>query len=231
MTSSKNSTPFVREEYDKSIRRVVPFYDTIQAETIDVVKTVKPDVEQWLDTGCGTGYLVEKAAPLFPNATFILADPSGDMINAAAQRLKSYSDYRLKLLLPTPTEGLPEHIGEFKPQVITAILSHHYYKPEQRRIATGICYSLLESGGLYITVENVMPDSAGGIQLSLERWKRFQIEHGRTKEKAEEHVKRFNSEYFPITINEHVKLLKETGFQTVELYWKSHIQAGFYAIK
>jgi tRNA (cmo5U34)-methyltransferase len=80
-------------------------------------------------------------------------------------------------------------------------------------------------------VENVMPNSDGGIQLSLERWKRFQIEHGRTKEKAEEHAKRFNSEYFPITINEHISLLKETGFQTVELFWKSHIQAGLYAIK
>jgi tRNA (cmo5U34)-methyltransferase len=231
MTSSKNSTPFVAEEYDKSIRRVIPFYDIIQAETIDVVKTVKPGVKQWLDTGCGTGYLVEKAALLFPDATFILSDPSEDMITAAAQRLQAYPDHRVKFLPPTPTEGLPAHIGEFKPQVITAVLSHHYYHPQQRRIATGICYSLLESGGLYITVENVMPDSAGGIQLSLQRWKRFQIEHGRTKEKVEEHGKRFNSEYFPVTINEHFELLKETGFQTIELYWKSHIQAGFYAVK
>ena len=231
MTSSKNSTPFVAEEYDKSIRRVVPFYDTIQSETIDLVKTVKPDVKRWLDSGCGTGYLVEKAAPLFTDATFILSDPSGDMLNAAAQRLQSYPDNQVKFLTPTPTEGLQEHIGEFKPQVITAILSHHYYKPEQRRKATGICYSLLESGGLYITVENVMPNSDAGIQLSLERWKRFQIEHGRTKEMAEEHGKRFNSEYFPMSINEHFKLLKETRFRTIEIYWKSHIQAGFYAVK
>jgi trans-aconitate methyltransferase len=91
MTSSKNSTPFTAGEYDKSIRSVVPFYDTIQAETIDVVKTIKTDVKRWQDTGCGTGYLVEKAAPLFPNATFILADPSGDILNAAAQRLQLYS--------------------------------------------------------------------------------------------------------------------------------------------
>ena len=231
MTSSKNSTPFVAEEYDKSIRRVVPFYDTIQSETIDLVKTVKPDVKRWLDTGCGTGYLVEKAAQLFPDATFILSDPSGDILNAAAQRLQSYQGHRVKFLPPTPTEGLPAYLKNSEPQVITAILSHHYYKPEQRRKATGICYSLLESGGLYITVENVMPNSAGGVQLSLERWKRFQIEHGRTKEKAEEHAKRFNSEYFPITINEHISLLKETGFRTIEIYWKSHIQAGLYAIK
>ncbi len=231
MTNSKNATPFIPENYDKSVREVIPFYDTILTESVDIVRTVKPDVKQWLDTGCGTGYMVEKAAPLFPDATFILADPSGDMLNAAAQRLKSYPDHRVKFLPPTPTEGLPPYIGEFKPQVITAILCHHYCRPRQRRIATGICYSLLESGGLYITVENVMPDSMAGIHLSLERWKRFQIEQGRTAKKAIKHTKRFNSEYFPITINEHINLLIKTGFQTVELFWKSHIQAGFYAIK
>jgi tRNA (cmo5U34)-methyltransferase len=48
---------------------------------------------------------------------------------------------------------------------------------------------------------------------------------------AEKHTKRFNSEYFPITVKEHLELLKETGFQTVELFWRSHVQAGFYAIK
>ena len=76
-----------------------------------------------------------------------------------------------------------------------------------------------------------MPDSAQGTQLGIERWKRFQIEHGRTGIMAEKHAKRFNTEYFPITINEHLKLLKKIGFQTAELFWKSQMQAGFYAIK
>ena len=41
----------------------------------------------------------------------------------------------------------------------------------------------------------------------------------------------FDSEYFPITIAEHLDLLKETGFGNVNLFWHSHIQAEFYAVK
>jgi len=38
-------------------------------------------------------------------------------------------------------------------------------------------------------------------------------------------------EVFPITIEEHLKLLKECGFTSVNVLWQSYLQAGFWAIK
>ena len=209
----------------------MPFYDTIQSETVDLVRTLKPDVTQWLDTGCGTGNLVEIALRFFPDTAFVLTDPTELMLKRAIDRLKAFPEKQVRFLPPTPSEGLLSYKDVLKPQVITAILCHHYFNKEQRRTATDVCYRLLDAGGVFISVENIMPDSLQGTQLGLERWKRFQIEHGRESVMAEKHVKRFNSEYFPITVNEHIELLKETGFQTVELFWKSQMQAGFYAIK
>jgi tRNA (cmo5U34)-methyltransferase len=231
MTDFNNSPNFIPEVYDKAVRQIMPFYDTMQSETVDLVRTVKPDVARWMDTGCGTGNLVEIALQYFPDTMFILTDPIAPMLERAAERLKAFPEKRVRFLPPTPSEGLLVHKNVIKPQVITAILCHHYFNREQRRIATGVCYSLLKAGGVYITIENIMPDSQQSTQLGIERWKRFQIEHGRTSIMAEKHTKRFNSEYFPITITEHLELLKQTGFQTAELFWKSHIQAGFFAIK
>jgi len=48
---------------------------------------------------------------------------------------------------------------------------------------------------------------------------------------VDKHIKRFDSEYFPITIVEHLDLLKETGFGDINLFWYSYAQAGFYAVK
>ncbi|MGP8079423.1 MAG: class I SAM-dependent methyltransferase [Dehalococcoidales bacterium] len=231
MTEVNAATSFIPEVYNSVVRQIMPFYDTVHSETVDLVKTIKPDVKQWLDTGCGTGNLVELALKAFPDTGFILADPTEKMIQAAAVRLKVSYGQRVTFLPPTSTEGLPAHKDVLKTQVITAILCHHYYHPEQRRTATGVCYQLLDPGGVYITVENIMPDSVHGTHLAIERWKRFQVEHGRTAIMAEKHAARLNSEYFPITVQEHLTLLKETGFKTVELFWKSHMQAGFYAIK
>ncbi len=231
MTEIDSATSFIPEVYENVVRQMMPFYDVFQAEVIDLVKTVKPDVKQWLDTGCGTGSMVEIALKAFPDACFVLADPTEKMLQAAVTRFKASSGQRVTFLPPVATEGLPEHSELLKPQVITAILCHHYYQKEQRRRATKICYQLLESGGVYVTVENTMPDSAEGTRLALERWKRFQVEHGRLKVMAEKHAARLNSEYFPITVPEHLAMLRETGFKTAELFWKSQMQAGFYAVK
>jgi tRNA (cmo5U34)-methyltransferase len=45
------------------------------------------------------------------------------------------------------------------------------------------------------------------------------------------HSARYNTEYFPITIKEHLELLDKTGFAACELFWHSYMQSGFYAIK
>jgi len=165
---------------------VIPFYDTILTESVDIVRTVKPDVKQWLDTGCGTGYMVEKAAPLFPMRLLSWLTHPG-----YAKRSRT----KIKIISRSPRE-VPAanthrrftaiHRG-IQTAVITAILCHHYCRPRQRRIATGICYSLLESGGLYVMVEHVMPDSMAGIHLSLERWKRFQMSRGNSQEGNKTH--------------------------------------------
>ena len=231
MPDNNGATSFIPEVYDSVVRQIMPFYDVIQSEIIDIVRTVKPDVTQWLDTGCGTGTLVEKALKVFPDTAFVLADPTEKMLKAAVTRLKTFYGKRVSSLPLTPSDGLLAHKDVLKPQVITAILCHHYYNREQRRTATTVCYQLLDVSGVFILVENIMPDSFHSTQLGLERWKRFQIEHGRERVMAEKHAARFNSEYFPIKVHEHLDLLKETGFQTVELFWRSHLQAGFYAIK
>jgi len=45
------------------------------------------------------------------------------------------------------------------------------------------------------------------------------------------HLKRFDLDYFPIKADEHRSLLEKTGFRIVEMFWMSYMQAGFYGIK
>ena len=90
---------------------------------------------------------------------------------------------------------------------------------------------MLKRGGIYITFENIRPNSEKGTQIGLERWKRFQLAHGKSEESVKKHLARFNTEFFPITLKEHLQLLLETGFGVYEILWVSYMQAGFYAIK
>jgi len=228
IVKSDNTTPFDAASYDQSVRETIPYYEVIHTEVVDLVRTLKPEVSVWLDTGCGTGYLIETALPFFPRTTFVLSDPSENMVKQAMNRLK-ISGKRIKFMPPMRTEDLLTLTDMPRPQVITAILCHHYLDKSQREKATEVCNRLLEKGGVFITVEHTAPFTEKGLETTIERWRRFQKTHGR--QDIEEHLKRFNTRYFPITMNEHIELLKKTGFQIVEIFWFSLLDVGLYAIK
>lgn len=230
MNTNDNKTPHKAASYDVDVKKTIPFYYLFYNQTIDLVKSARPDVKVWLDTGCGTGSLVMEACDHFPDALFILADPSNNMLSEAKKKLASLPSSQIRFLPPVGTENL-ELDADLKPDVITALQCHHYLDTQTRITAIKRCLDLLTDGGLYITFENIHPGTASGISIGLNRWGRYQLSQGRDEQTVANHLKRFDSAYFPISVNAHIDLLKESGFGAAELFWYSHMQAGLFAIK
>jgi tRNA (cmo5U34)-methyltransferase len=222
-----NSTPHSTATYDAQVRNTIPHYDDFHEQTINLIKAMHLQPRTWLDTGCGTGTLAEKAMKAFPNTQFTLADPSAQMLDAAKNKLKNALNVRF--LNASATQNLVLQKEEF--DAITSIQSHHYLSPNERMKATAVCFELLSPRGVYVTFENIQPATPKGMAIGKENWKLFQLSKGRDKCVVEEHLQRFGVEYLPITVKEHISLLKKTGFSTVELLWYSYMQAGFYCIK
>jgi len=63
------------------------------------------------------------------------------------------------------------------------------------------------------------------------RWEDYQINQGKTPVEAKAYINRYGNEYFPISVTQHIQLLNEVGFDTVEVLWVSYMQSGFFAIK
>lgn len=227
---SNNPTPYDAAKYEEGIRRTVPFNDAFYSETIDLVRYIKPSVNVWLDTGCGIGTMVARAFKSFPTTRFLLADPSCEMLEKAKEVLKNIPADHLEVVGAVGSEALTDVVS-VQPQVITSILAHHYLSREGRSVATRNCYELLENGGVYVTFENICPLTEDGKDIGLGRWKAYQQMQGKTENEASEHIARFNASYFPITIDEHLRLFKTTGFEMAELFWFSNMQAGLYAVK
>ena len=216
--------------YDSHINVTIPYYHTFNTEIINLVRAAHPGPVFWLDTGCGTGTLVAEALQVFDKTEFILADPSAEMLEVAKNKLGSKALARVRFLAGVATQDLVLATDE-RPDVITAVLCHHYLQKDGRLAATRKCYELLSPQGLYITFENIMPLTAVGTEIGKANWKNFQISAGKTVDEAGNHMKRFGVEYFPITIEEHLAQLRGCGFQVVELLWYSYMQAGFYCLK
>jgi len=230
MVDRDNSTFHRTEDYDLQITDTIPYYESFHLESLKLIKTILKEPEFWLDTGCGTGTLVQKAVDEFKKTNFILVDPSVEMLKLARLKLSKFPSKRYKFLEPSETRHISLN-ANYKLDVITSIQAHHYMSQEERIESTELCYKLLKDNGVYITFENVRHSTVDGVGIAKKYWKNFQTSRGRDEETVDMNLKRFNVEYFPIKIDEHISLLEKTGFRVVELFWMSYMQAGFYCIK
>lgn len=219
-----NTTPINAGDYDKSINNTLPYYSEFFEQTFDVIEQWKPDVLDWLDLGCGTGTLEELAYKRFDDPKFVLVDPSSKMLEQAKQKLDPHE-------IRYVCCGSDQIEFDSCFNVVTAIQAHHYMKEKERRAATENVYKALRSGGIYISFENVLPEDEALKDVELKRWGRYQIRHGKTKAEADAHNARCGVNYFPITVEEHIRILREAGFKYVHVFWYSYMQMGIYAIK
>ena len=226
MQPKDNLTAHVSSDYDSQIRKTIPYYDAFHEETINLVAVCNAHPIAWIDTGGGTGALIEKAYDRFPSTKFYLADPAEAMLQVAKERLSGKD--RVTILEPVDSNGLK--VSE-EVDVITAIQAHHYMRPDERRASTENCCRLLKQGGVFVTFENIRPTSNLGIDIGKNSWMRFQVGKGRTSEAVRNHLERFGVDYFPLTIEEHLEMLRRCDFKIVELLWYSVMQAGFYCVK
>ena len=221
-----HTTLYSASEYDEKIHATLPFYDSFHRQTIDLVRSLPKSPEKWLDIGCGTGNLYLCAEKCFPDTEFILADPSEEML--AIARGKIAAD-KSPLFLLSDSQSLTFPDNSF--DVISAIQSHHYSDQAERKKAVENSFRMLRPGGVFIVFENIRPRSEKALPVAQRRLENYQIRRGRTRNDARQHIDRFDREYFPITIPEHLSLLDEIGFSVVEILWASYLQAGFYAMK
>ncbi len=231
MQTNDNASAHPAAQYDAEVRKVIPYYDAIHTETIDLVRAIVGEPAVWLDTGAGTGALVARALPQFPRTQFVVADPSAAMRGQARQRLAGLPEIRVRFLAPIGSDGLARVEPTLRAEVVTAIMCHHYLEREARRAAVCGCFEVLAPGGMLVVFENVEADTAPGAQIQAARRSEFQRRQGRTEAEIARQTARFGTELLPVPVAEHLALLREVGFTTVELFWRAQLQAGFYAVK
>jgi len=222
---SNCKTAFSAESYDKNILNTIPYYDEVYNQITDMVSVIFLNkAVSWLDTGCGTGKMAKVAFEQCNVEKMICTDYSSAMLKAARQKIEFSNVEFLKL----PIEEI-NYDSQF--DVITSILVNHFMTCAERMIAVRNCYHALKEEGIFITFENFAPCDEEMKKIYLERWKKYQYSKGKSIKECEKHLSRYNTEYFPITIQEQIKILRDCGFMSVEIFWCSYMQVGILARK
>ncbi len=210
--------------YDDRITSVLPYYREYHAQIIDLVDKLDIPNPNWLDTGCGTGTLAARVFEMRDDVRFTLADPSVGMLEKAKEKL---SGRDVEFINQSSLEI--SFTDEY--DIVTAVQSHHYLQKDERKRAVKNCYEALKESGLFVTFENICMSDPKSDEIAMRRWVAFLEEHGNTPEEVQVQKDRRGVETLPITIGEHINLLRDCGFRSVDMLWTSYLQAGFWAIK
>ncbi len=219
-----NKSAYNSNIYDEHIVSVLPYYKEYHRQIIELVESLGKQELKWLDTGCGTGTLAKKALESIPHVNFTLCDPSDKMLNEARIKLDGTSIRFMNI----PSQELTFD-SEF--DVVTAVQCHHYFKPDERKVAVQRCFNALKNKGVFVTFENIRMSTEESDAIALKRWADFLEEKGNSDEDVRMHIERRGVEVFPITVEQHIELLESCGFSSVNVLWASYLQAGFWAIK
>lgn len=219
-----NTSAFCASKYDEEIRKTLPYYEDFYKQVVDIAKIQFDRPLTWLDVGCGTGKMAEAAFKALDIENFLFCDSSEDMIKIVKERFAEEKSKYVVSSFPELNES-----GPF--DVITAIMVFHYFTKDERRRAIEKCYKSLRPDGIFITFENFAPHSEADKRLFLKRWRAYQLSQGRSAGNCDEHMGRYGNEYFPISITEHLDLLRQCGFERAEVLWVSNMQVGLLGIK
>ena len=219
-----NKSAFSAKEYDLKIKKTLPYYDDFYEQIIELVDVCNYNGIKWLDVGCGTGKMAEQALKKLKIKQFVCCDCSEEMLEVAQKRCR-FSNVEFVLC----DFFKMSYRNEF--DVITAIQVNHYFQKEERKLAFQKYYEALKENGLFISFENFAPFSDFGKRLYLDKWKEYQIRQGKTVTECEKHRERYGKDYFPITLTEHISLMRDSGFRVVEILWISNMQVGIWGMK
>ena len=173
--SIQNQFNAVSAQYDGQRRALIPCFDLFYQTAADLAAGV-PDVRRVLDLGAGTGLISAFVHARCPNAEYILADISMQMLAQARQRFQGLPNFRYMeqdLARLDTAVGLPE--GGFD-LIVSGLAIHHLENGQKQSLFHQVA-RLLAPNGRFINADQVLGETAAAEAAYTEHWRRHVTAH------------------------------------------------------
>lgn len=199
------------EEYDESIRRFIPGYESMLARATEHLLASGP--RRVLDVGAGTGALAGVVLEVDPRVRVELLDIDPEMLDRARGRLSRHGE-RVAFREGSYEAALPPCDGA------CASLSLHHVPslPKKTEVYRRI-FEALPDGGVFVNADAVVPADGPGRDATFRSWADHLVASGIPEEQAWRHFEEWAEEdtYFPL--EDELAALGAAGFET-ECLWQ-----------
>jgi tRNA (cmo5U34)-methyltransferase len=197
-------------EYDATIRRFIPGYETMLSVAADAVAAVAP--AHVVDLGAGTGGLSEAILGQVEVGRVELLDVDGEMMAQARARLERFGE-RVTFTLRSYDEPFgPCH-------AFAASLSlHHIPTLEGKAGLFARAFEALVPGGVLVNADANMPSDRGERQRLYRYWADHLVASGIPEERAWSHFEEWAEEDTYLPLGAELDALRGAGFEAEQVW-------------
>jgi len=217
--------------FDDMVDRSVPFYAEIQRMVAELSVDFATDNSTIYDLGCSTGTTMvcidERLAPEL-NVRITGVDSSSAMLEKAREKLNRRPVHRGYDLL---CEDLNRGVEISNASVVIMNLTLQFIRPLYReRLIRSISDGMRKQGAL-ILVEKVMGEDSVFNRLFIQHYYEMKKRHGYTEMEIAQKREALENVLIPYRLKENEQLLREAGFEQIDVFFKWYNFCGIIAVR
>lgn len=213
--------------FDSHVRKSVPMYDEFHKITAEMSDWFLENGTNMYDIGSSTCEVFKNIIPRHSEKEvhYFGIDKSIDMIEKSVE---NKTDKNISILnADICNEDVKIHNASF----ITSILTMQFIPKRKRLKVLKKIYEGLNIGGAFIIIEKIIGSNAKFDEIFTELYHDFKMDNGLTEVEVIGKAKAIRGVMSPNTLDENIKLMKNSGFKDVEVFFRWCNFVGIIAIK
>lgn len=199
-------------EYDKQRRLFIPCFDDYYGIVQTFLEFNRPEVRTVLDLGAGTGLLTMYVKQVFPDASYVLVDLAGQMLEIARKRFDGCENVRYEI--NDYSESLPESTFDL---IISALSIHHLNEFQKQSLYQNI-FKKLNRNGCFINLDQFNAESEKLNDFYTKSWyESIKSRVGEGERNSWLSRRELDKEN---TVSQTIEMLRESGFRDVECIYQ-----------
>ncbi|MDP9173348.1 MAG: class I SAM-dependent methyltransferase [Planctomycetota bacterium] len=233
----KSTVDEIRQRFDNDVERFSSL-QTGQSATMDaplvldlitsVAARVSPHATRLLDVGCGAGNYTLKMLEKLPNLDITLIDLSQPMLDRAHERISAKTSGKVTTI-QGDIRQIDLGVGTFDIVLAAAVLHHLRADEEWQAVFTKLHRCLAPGGSVWISdmVEHSIPAIESEM---IARYGEYlaTLKDDAYRDAVFAYIKKEDT---PRPLLFQIELLRQAGFQNVEILHKTSVFAAFGAVK
>lgn len=220
----------VASVFDDMVSRSVPLYHETRSTALTLAQQFLQPNSNVYDVGCSTATLLSDFAGLISDESIKLIgiDNAQAMVDQAQAKIEEMDlSNRIKLKVANAEEDM----GMENASVIFMNYTLQFIRPMYREALLRQIYDALRPNGCLILVEKVLGNDSMFNRIYIDLYYAYKSKAGYSNEEIRNKREALENVLIPYRLDENLELLKRTGFESTDVFFKWYNWSGIIAVK